>query len=126
MGVNFHSCPNAGVADGFGEGSQVEVGIILMLDVIMGYIGMPKAVNRDRVGQTDLFADLPVTLAGTAADTTAEREVGRIADVLVFPADRIVFLFDDTLGRLLLRTGIPGYHFYFVSHLFIIILISFM
>ena len=106
MGVNFHGCSDARVANGFGEGSQVEVGIILMLDVIMGYIGMPKAVNRDRVGQTDLFADLPVTLAGTAADATAEGEVGGSAYILVLPADRIVFLFDDTLGRLLLRTGI--------------------
>ena len=106
MGVNFHGCSDARVANGFGEGSQVEVGIILMLDVIMGYIGMPKAVNRDRVGQTDLFADLPVTLAGTAADATAEGEVGGSAYLLVLPADRIVFLLDDSLCGLLLRACI--------------------
>ena len=90
------------MTDGFGEGSQIKVGIIFVLDVVVGHIGMAKAMDGDIVGQANLFADLPVTLAGTAAGTTAEREVGRTADVLVFPADCIVFLFDDTLGRLLL------------------------
>ena len=47
-----------------------------------------------------------MSLAGTATDTTAKGEVGGSADILVFPADCIVFFFDDTLGRLLLRTGI--------------------
>ena len=102
MSIDFHGGSDAGMTDGFGEGSKIEVGIVFVLDVVVGHIGMAKAVNSYIMSQTDLFADLPVTLAGTAADTTAEREVGRTADVLVFPADCIVFLFDDTLGRLLL------------------------
>ena len=105
MGIDFHGCPDAGMANGFREGCQVEVWIVLVLDVIMGHVGMAKSMNGDSMGQADLFADLPVSLAGTAADTAAEGEVGGSADVLMFPADRIVLFFDNTLGRFLLRAS---------------------
>ena len=61
MGIDFHGCPDAGVADGFGEGGQIEVWIIFMLDVIMGHVGMAKSVNSDIMGQTDFLADFPMT-----------------------------------------------------------------
>ena len=48
------------MSDGFGEGCQVEVGVILVFDVIVGHIGMAKAVNSYIMSQTDLFADFPV------------------------------------------------------------------
>ena len=50
MGINFHGCPDAGMANGLGEGSQVEVGVILMLDVIVGHIGVAKTMDSDIVG----------------------------------------------------------------------------
>ena len=106
MGIDLHGGSDTGVADGFGEGCQIEVGIVLMLDVVVGHIGMAKAVNSYIMSQTDLFADLPVALAGAATDAATKGEVRGAADKLMVPADCIVFLFDDTLGRLLLRTGI--------------------
>ena len=36
------------MTDGFGEGSQVEVGIIFVLDVIVGHISMPLRYNYDK------------------------------------------------------------------------------
>ena len=75
MGIDFHGSSDAGVTDGFGESGQIEVWIVLMLDVIVGHIGMPESMHGDIVRQTDFFTDLPVTLAGAAADTTAEGEV---------------------------------------------------
>lgn len=36
------------MTDGFGEGSQVEVGIIFVLDVIVGHISMPLRYNNDK------------------------------------------------------------------------------
>jgi len=40
QGIYLHGCPNAGVADGFGEGSQIKIGIVLVLDVIMGHVSV--------------------------------------------------------------------------------------
>ena len=40
VGINFHGCPDTGVSDGLGEGGKIEVGIVFVLDVIMGHIGM--------------------------------------------------------------------------------------
>ena len=77
-----------------------------MLDVVVGHIGMSKTVNGNVMGQANLLADFSVTLTGTATDTAAKREVGRTADVLMFPADRIILLFDNSLGRFLLWTCI--------------------
>ena len=104
--IDFHGSSDTGVTDGLGEGSKIEVGIVLMLDVVVGHVGMTKAVNSYIMSQTDLFTDFPMPLAGTAADATAERKVRGSADILVLPADRIVFLFDDTLDRLLFRACI--------------------
>ena len=50
MGIDFHGCPDAGMANGFREGCQVEVGIIFMLDVVMGHIGVAKTMDSDIVG----------------------------------------------------------------------------
>jgi hypothetical protein len=50
VGINFHGGPDTGVTDGFGEGSKIEVGIIFMLNVVMGHIGVPKAVHSNIVG----------------------------------------------------------------------------
>ena len=72
MCINLHSGTDTGMTDGFGEGCQIEVRIIFVLDVIVGHIGMAKAMDGDIVGQANLFADLPVALAGTAADAAAE------------------------------------------------------
>ena len=94
------------MTDGFGEGSKIEVGIVLMLDIVVGHIGMAKAVNSYIMSQTNLLADLPMALAGTAADATAEGEIGRATNVFMFPADGIVFLLDDSLCGLLLRACI--------------------
>ena len=49
MCINLHSGTDTGMTDGFGEGSQVEVGIIFVLDVIVGHISMTKAVDGDGV-----------------------------------------------------------------------------
>lgn len=62
------------MADGCGEGSQDEVQIILVLDVIVSYIGMTKSVDGEIMDQADFFADFPVALAGTATDATAESQ----------------------------------------------------
>ena len=43
------------MSNGFGEGSQVEVGIVFVLDVIMGHVGMAKAVNSYIMSQTDFL-----------------------------------------------------------------------
>ena len=48
MGIYLHGCPDAGVTDGFGEGGQIEVRIIFVLDVIVSYIGMPLRYNYDK------------------------------------------------------------------------------
>ena len=77
------------MTDGFGEGSKIEVGIVLMLDIVVGYIGMPEAMHGNVVRQTNLLADFPVALAGAATDTAAKGEVRRSADILVFPSDGI-------------------------------------
>ena len=77
MGVYFHSCSDAGMADGFGEGSQIKVGIVLVLDVIVGHIGMAKSVDGNGVGQADFLADFSMALAGAATNTAAKGEVGR-------------------------------------------------
>lgn len=77
MSINFHGRPNTGMADGFGEGGQIKVGIVLVLDVIMGHISMPQAVHSNIVSQANLLADLTMTLAGTTADTTAKGKIGR-------------------------------------------------
>ena len=98
MRIDFHGSSDTGVTDGFGEGSKIEVGIVFVLDVVVGHIGMAKAVNSYIMSQTDLFADLPVALAGTAADTATKGEVGRTADVLVLAANGILFLCDNSLG----------------------------
>lgn len=50
MGIDFHSGSDTGMSDRFGEGSQVEVGIIFMLDVVMGHIGVAKTMDSDIVG----------------------------------------------------------------------------
>ena len=68
MSIDLHGRPDTGVPNGFGEGGQIEVRVILMLDVIVGHVGMAKAVNSYIMSQTDLFTDLPMALAGTAAD----------------------------------------------------------
>ena len=65
MCIDLHGCPNAGMANGFGEGCQIEVGIVLVLDIVVGHIGMPEAMHGNVVRQTNLLADLPVALAGT-------------------------------------------------------------
>ena len=117
MGVDFHGRPDAGVTDGFGEGCQIEVRIVLVLDVVMGHVGMAKSVDGNSMSQADFLADFSMSLAGTAADTTAEGKVGRSADILMLPADRIVLLFDNALGRLLLRTCIVQFCLpQFLSH----------
>lgn len=67
---------------------------------------MAKPVDSNIVGQADLFADLPMHLAGAVADTTAKRKIGGSTYVLMLPADCIVFLFDNTLGGFLFRTSI--------------------
>ena len=64
MGIDLHGGSDTGVADGFGEGGQIEVRVILMLDVIVGHISMPQTMHSNIVGQTDFLADFPVALAG--------------------------------------------------------------
>ena len=92
--------------NGLGECSQIEVGIILMLDIVVSHIGMAKAMHSDIVRQTDFLADFSVTLVCTGADTAAEREVGSSTDIFMFSADGIILFSDDTFGRLLFRTDI--------------------
>ena len=41
------------MADGFGEGGQIKIGIVLMADVIVGHIGMTKTVHSYLMRQTD-------------------------------------------------------------------------
>ena len=69
-----------------------------MADVIVGHIGMTKTVHRYLMRQTDLLADLLMGLIGAGADTAAEGEVGRTADVLMFPTDGIVLFLNDPFG----------------------------
>ena len=71
------------MTNGLGECSQIEVGIILMLDVVMGHISMPESMDGNLMSQTNLLADFSVALAGAAADTTPKGEVGGTADILV-------------------------------------------
>ena len=40
MGIDLHGGSDTGVADGFGEGCQIEVGIVLMLDVVVGRVSV--------------------------------------------------------------------------------------
>ena len=40
MGIDLHGSSDTGVADGFGEGCQIEVGIVLMLDVVVGRVSV--------------------------------------------------------------------------------------
>ena len=83
MGIDLHGGSDTGVADGFGEGGQIEVRVILMLDVIVGHISMPQTMHSNIMRQTDFLADFPVALASAAADTAAEGEIGGTADILV-------------------------------------------
>ena len=57
MGIDLHGGSDTGVADGFWEGGQIKVGIILVFDEVVRHISMSQTVHRDRVGQADLFAD---------------------------------------------------------------------
>ena len=98
MGIDFHGCADAGMADRFGESGQIEIRVVFMLDVIVGHIGVPESMHGDIVSQTNLLANLAMRLAGAAADTATKGEVRRTADILMFPADCIVLLFDDPLG----------------------------
>ena len=104
MGINFHGSADAGVPDEFRECCQVKIGIVLVFDIIVGHIRVAKAVHSDIVGQTDLFTDFSVRLAGAAADTATKGEIGRTADILMLPADGIILFFDQTLCSFLLRT----------------------
>ena len=89
------------MTNGLGECSQIEVGIILMLDIVVSHMGMPETVHGDIVSQSNLFADYPMALVCTGADTAAEREVGSSTDIFMFSADGIILFSDDTFGRLL-------------------------
>lgn len=51
MGVNPHGGSDAGMTCGFGEGCQIEVRVIFVLDIIVDYIGMAKPVDGNIVGQ---------------------------------------------------------------------------
>lgn len=75
MGIDLHGGSDAGVTDGFGEGGQIEIRIVFMTDVIVGHIGVPKAVHSHLMCQTDLLANLLMGLIGAGADTAAEGEV---------------------------------------------------
>ena len=50
MSINFHGCTNTGVANGFGEGGQIEIRIVFVLDEIVGHVGMAKSVHGHIVG----------------------------------------------------------------------------
>ena len=50
VGIDFHGCTNTGVANGFGEGGQIEIRIVFVLDVIVGHVGMAKSVHGHIVG----------------------------------------------------------------------------
>ena len=97
VGINFHRRPDTGVTDGFGEGRQIKIGIVLMLDVIMGHISMPEPMHGHIMGQANLLADFSVSLTGAAADTAAKGEVGRTADIFVFPVNSVILDFSMTL-----------------------------
>ena len=72
------------MTDRIGECSQIKVGIIFVLGVVMGHISMSETMNSDIVSQANLLTYLSMSLAGTATDTTAEGEFRRAADILMF------------------------------------------
>ena len=49
VSIDFHGCPDTGMANGFGESGQVEVGIIFVFDVVVGHIGMAKTMHGNIV-----------------------------------------------------------------------------
>ena len=75
MGIDLHRCSDAGVSDGFGEGGQIEIRVVLVFDIVVGHIGVSKSVDGDIMSQTDLLADFMVRLVGAGADTAAKGEV---------------------------------------------------
>ena len=94
MGINFHGSADAGVPDGFRECCQVKIGIVLVLDIIVGHISMSVAVDGYFVGQSYLFADLSMGLICTGANTTAKGEIGGSADILMLSTDYPTCLFE--------------------------------
>ena len=40
QGIYLHGCPDVRVVDRFRESGQIEVGIVLVLDVIMGHVSV--------------------------------------------------------------------------------------
>ena len=88
------------------EGCQVKVRIIFVLQIIMGHITVPEAVDCDRVRKANGFADLVVGLIGTSGVAAAEREGCRAADIAVFTPDCVKLLLDFLLHALQLKADI--------------------
>ena len=103
MRVNLHGCADAGMADALGEGGEVKVGIIFVVQIIMRHIGMPETMDGYVVCQADCLAYLPMRLIGAAAASASIGESRGTADVLVFPLDGgVLFPYLQLCGFLLL------------------------
>ena len=105
MSVYLHSGPNTGMADRLGKSGKVKIRIVLVVEIVVGHIGMPQAMDIDGMGEADGLADFSVGLQGAGMDGAAKGKCGRAADIFMLPLDGGIFLFDPQLGGLLLRAG---------------------
>lgn len=96
--VNFHCRADAGMSDALRKGSQVKIGIILVLQVVVCHIGVPEAVNGDGMGEADCFTNLVMGLIGASGIATAEWIGGRTADIAVLMPDGVKFFSNLAFG----------------------------
>ena len=106
MGINLHSGADAGMTDGLAKSSKVKIGIVFVVQIIVGHIGMSEAMHRDRMGKADDLANLSMGLQGAGMAAAAKGERRRSADIFMLPLDLGVFFLDPQLGRLLLRAEV--------------------
>lgn len=69
-----------------------------MLQIVVGHIRVPEAVDGDGMRKADGLADLVVGLIGTSGVAAAEREGSGAADIPMLMPDRIKPFLDFLLG----------------------------
>lgn len=58
MGVYLHGGPNTGMADRLGKSGKVKVRVIFIVQIVVGHISMPQAMDIDGMGEADGRTDL--------------------------------------------------------------------
>ncbi len=82
------------MSDALGESRQIKVGIVLVLQIIVGHVAVPETMDSDSMGEFDRLTNLVVGLIGASGVAAAERVGGRTADIAMLPPDGVKFLLD--------------------------------